>query len=36
VLIIGGQGELKSKVLGKFSLTTKEALDAGIKEATAR
>lgn len=36
VAIVGGTGELSGKVLAKFALTTKDALDAKIKEATAR
>jgi hypothetical protein len=36
VIVIGGQGELQSKVLAKFTLGTKEELDAKIKEVTAR
>jgi len=36
VVIIGGQGELLSKVLAKFPLPSKDALDAKIKESTGR
>ena len=36
VAIVGGAGELSGKVLAKFKLPTKDALDAKIKEATAR
>jgi hypothetical protein len=33
---VGGKGELLSKVLAKFPLTTKDATDAKIREVTGR
>lgn len=36
VAIVGGQGELLSKVLAKFPLADKDKLDAKIKEVTGR
>lgn len=34
--VVGGQGDLKSKVLAKFPLPAKDVLDAKIKEVTGR
>jgi hypothetical protein len=36
VFVVGGKGELLSKVLAKFPLTTKDATDAKIREVTGR